>query len=120
MIKVSAISIDETSLFNIDEEDKPLIESINATYFFDSEKRVYICDLSPSNELHLLDYFIVMNDCDDEEKRDELTEKYCYGEHEDMTYMYCRSVDLIKDKKDCGEFDSMDDAREYLQSNFPF
>ena len=58
-----------------------------------------------------------------EDKRDELEERYCYEDNEG-TYMHVSDVrQFVKDNpthaKECGDYDDMEEACEYLNGNWP-
>jgi|SRR5579885_911065 len=128
-ILVNALSRNETSYFNIREEDKKYIKEIRTVYAYNPELGVHLCELTPSHELRFLHTYIVFTDelekvrlSDD--LRDELDMRYCHEGSDDM-YMHVVDVrqfakDHPEHHKECGEFDDMDAACEHLNGNWPF
>lgn len=116
-MKVNAVSMNETSYYSIREEDKPFIKEIHSVYIYNPESATYLCELTPSFELLYLYTYIVGTDKMIDDMRDLLTERYCY-EPTDDTYMHCSSIRAMK-PKECGEFETMEEAREHLQGNWP-
>jgi len=124
MIKVNAISLNHTRYYNIRNEDKSYIKEIRSVYAYDPELGVHLCELTPSHELRILHTYIVWDSEPSESKRDELEERYCHEDHED-TYWHVSDVrQFVKDHpehhKECGEFEDMEAACEYLNGNWPF
>lgn len=120
MVKVNAISLNQTSYFNLKDEDKSYIKEVRATFAYNPESCTHLCELTPSYELRYLHTYIVWDGDPDDDKRAELEERYCHEGDED-TYMHCwRIKHRQEDIKECGEFDSMEDACEYLNGNWPF
>lgn len=124
-MKVNAISRNETSYFNIREEDKPYIKEIRSTYCYDPELGVHLCELTPSHELRFLHTYIVWEGEPSEEQRSELEERYCHEGSEDI-YMHVSDVrQFAKDHPEhhkvyeC-EYDDMEEACEQLNGNWPF
>jgi len=124
-MKVNAISRNETSYFNIKEEDKPYIKEIRSTYCYDPELGVHLCELTPSHELRFLHTYIVCEGEPSEDKRAELEERYCHEGSEDI-YMHVSDVrQFAKDHSEyhkvytC-EYDDMEEACEQLNGNWPF
>lgn len=126
MIKVNAISLNETACYNIRDEDKTYIKEIRGVYCYNPESCTYCCEMTPSYELRYLHSYIVFTDELEKVKlsddlRDLLDQRYCH-EPSDDTYMHCSAVRGLKNPppKECGEFDDMDAACEHLQGNWPF
>lgn len=122
-MKVNAVSLNETRHFNFQEADKAYIKEVRSTYAYNPESCTHLCELTPSYELRFLHTYIIWEGEPSEDKREELENRYCHEGSED-TYMHCADVrQFAKDHsdahKECGEFDSMDDACEYLQGNWP-
>ena len=117
-MKTRAVSLDETSYYNLPPEDAAYIQEIRSSYVYNPDSCTHLCELTPSYELSYLHTYIVWKGEPSEDKREELMERYCDGDRED-TYMHCSTVEKLT-TKDCGEYDSMDDAREYLLGNWPF
>ncbi len=128
-MKVNALSRNETSYYNIREEDKPYIKEIRTVYAYDPELGVHLCELTPSHELRYLHTYIVFTEELDKAKfsddlRDELDVRYCHEDSEDI-YMHVSDVRHFASQhpeyhKECGEFDDMDAACEHLNGNWPF
>ena len=111
---------------NIDDGDKAYIKEIRSVYAYDPESGTYLCELVPSYDLRYLHTYIVFTDELEKQKlsdelRDILDEKYCHQDSEDM-YMHVSDIRALKDPapKECGEFDTLEDGCEYLNSNWPF
>ena len=124
MIKVNAISLNETRWYNLKDEDKPYIKEIRATYAYNPNEGVHLCELTPSYDLRYLHTHIVFTELGmllDDLRRDLLDERYCHEGNED-TYMHCHVVRDLKNPppKECGEFEDMEEACEYLNGNWPF
>jgi hypothetical protein len=117
-VNVKVISVNDTQYYNIQPEDRADIVSIHTVYMYTPEVGVYLCELRPSHELHYLYTYLVTADNVESDRADELDNRYCH-EGGDDTYQHCDSA-LLKTAKDCGEFDDMEAAREYLQGNCPF
>ena len=120
-MKVNAISLNDTSYFKGDDKDH--IKEIRTVYAYDPEKRIHLCELIPSHELRYLYTYIVWEGEPSEDKRDELEERYCYEDNEG-TYMHVSDVrQFVKDNpthaKECGDYDDMEEACEYLNGNWP-
>lgn len=123
-MKVNAISRNHTRHFNIRDEDKPYIKEIRSVYAYNPESSTHLCELTPSYDLRYLHTYIILA-CDvSEDKRCELDERYCYESSED-DYMHVSDVrQFEKDNpthhKECGEFESIEEACEHLNGNWPF
>ena len=118
-MKVNAISLNETQYYNIKDEDKPYIKEIRSTYVYNPESCTHLCELTPSYDLRYLHTYIIWDNEPNDDMRDELDGRYCYEYGED-TYMHCYAVErLTCPKKECGEFEDMESACEYLQGNWP-
>lgn len=129
-MKVNALSRNETSYYNIKDEDKPFIKEIRGVYAYTPESATHLCELTPSYDLRYLHSYIVFTDELEKAKRsddlrDLLEQRYCYtGENDDM-YMHVADVrQFAKNNpahhKECGEFDSFEEACEHLNGNWPF
>lgn len=128
-MKVNAISRNVTGYYNIRDEDKSLIEEIRTVYAYDPESATHLCELTPSYDLRYLHTYIVFTDeletkKRSDEVRDELDQRYCHEDGED-TYMHCSDVRSFTTRnpshhKECGEFESIEEACEYLNGNWPF
>lgn len=128
-MKVNAVSLNQTRYYNIREEDKTYIKEIRSTYAYDPECGVHLCELVPSYELRYLHTYIVFTDELEKVKlsdnlRDELDMRYCHEDSED-TYMHVADVRQFAkyhttQHKECGEFDSIEEACEHLNGNWPF
>ncbi len=120
MIQVNAISLNETRWYNLKEEDKPFIKEIRATYAYNPNSCTHLCELTPSYDLRYLHTYLVWNEEPSDSKKEELEERYAHCGNED-TYMHCSTVKSLDcPKKECGEFEDMEEACEYLQGNWPF
>jgi len=124
MIKVNAISLDHTRYYKIQDEDKPYIKEIRSVYAYNPESCTHLCELTPSYDLRYLYTYIVLEGDVSDEKRGELDERYCYEDNED-THMHCSDVrQFAKDNptyhKECVEFETIEEACEYLNGNCPF
>lgn len=124
-VKVNALSRNETSYFNIKEGDRPYIKEIRSTYIYEPEVGVHLCELTPSHELHYLHTYIIYTDEVSDDLRDELESRYCHEGGEDI-YMHVSDVrQFAKDHPEyhkvytC-EYESIDEAREQLNGNWPF
>lgn len=117
MINVNVISCNETKYYTFQEGDKSYIKEIHSVYAYNPASRTHLCELTPSYHLRYLYTYIVYEGDPSEDKRAELDERYCTEGNED-TYMHCTSVAKMN-PKECGEFDDMEAACEYLQGNWP-
>ncbi len=126
-MKVSAIALDFTRYFTIDEEDKPFIKAIKAVFFYEPDVATYCCELTPSYFLEYLYTYVEYKDADDrpestdkesEAIRARCDERYCYEQTDDF-YMHCSAVKALTPQRECGEFENADEAREHLQGNWP-
>lgn len=118
-MRINAVSLNETP-FTIKEEDKPFIKEIRSTYIYNPESETHLCELISSYELRFLHTQIVFSDMLDDDKQNELEQRYCFEGREDIMYIHCSDVRSLKQTKECGEFESMNEAIEYLQGNWPF
>lgn len=123
-MKVNALTRDETRYYTIRPEDKPYIQKICGVYAYNPESSTHLCELTPSYDLRYLHTYIVWEGDPSEDKRAELDERYCY-EGGDDTYMHCADVRQFAKNhpdlhKECGEFDTIEDACEHLNGNWPF
>lgn len=128
-MKINAISLNRTGYYKIRDEDKPYIKEIRSVYFYDPESATYLCELTPSYELNYLHTYIVFTEELERSRlsddvRDSLDIRYCCEDSEDI-YMHVSDVrQFAKDHpschKECVEFDTMNEAREHLQGNWPF
>lgn len=123
-MKVNAISRNETGYYNIRDRDKPYIKEIRGVYAYNPESSTHLCELTPSYDLRYLHTYIVFTDDVPDERRERLTERYCYESSEDI-YMHVSAVrQFVKDNpshhKECGEFETIEDACEHLNGNHPF
>jgi hypothetical protein len=118
-VNVTAIALDETRHYTIAEADKPLIKAIKSVYIYNRDERVHCCELTPSYWLEYLYTFIEWTDYpDDDYKREEIQSRYC-DEPTDGCYMHCSAVKRMTETKDCGEYETFEEAREHLQGNCP-
>lgn len=118
-MKVNAVSIDETKYYTINNGDRRFIKEIRTVYIYDVEARVAVCEATLSYYLENLYTYIIYDNDPSEAIRDELHEKYCLEEGQDF-YMHCYRVLKLPQRKECGEFETMEEAREHLQGNCPF
>jgi len=116
-MKVNVISCNDTNFYNIRKEDNVFIKEIRTVYAYNPESCTNLCELTPSYELRYLYTYIVFTCDPSEDKHSELEERYCQEDNED-TYMHCSSVRAMN-PKECGEFDDMEAACEYLKANWP-
>lgn len=123
-MKVNAVTFDETKYYNIRDEDKPFIRQIRGVYAYNPESATHACELTPSYDMRYLHSYIVLQDDVSDSKREELDERYCYEGGDDMLIHVADVRQFAKDHpcshKECGEFDSMEDACEHLNGNWPF
>lgn len=117
MIRVSAVSTNDTEHYNIRPEDRQFISEIRTVYAFTPDSVTHCCEITPSYDLRYLYTFIVYQGEPDDNVRDVLDGRYCYEPTDDM-YMWCSAVDRMTPKT-CGEFEDLDEACEYLRSNCP-
>lgn len=120
-MKINAISVNDTAYFAIRAEHVPLIREIRTVYIYEPETGTYLCEMTPSHELRYLYTYLVPHDDVDSELADSLDSEYCHEPNED-TYMHCWLVASMNNPPamPCGEYDSIEDAIEDLQSNYPF
>ncbi len=129
-----AIAIDETDCYFISEVDAPLIKQVRGVYLFDRNRRIHVCELTPSYGLtHLYNQVILVDDNDP--RREELYDEYEHCSSDDI-YMHCSTIDRIIEQSDYSVVDhygntevSLDDVdydyqmesvREYFCGNRPF
>lgn len=126
MIKVNAISLNETHYYTISDADKPYIREIRSVYCYNPESCTHLCELTPSYDLRYLHTYIVWEQDPSEEVQERLEMKYTLGPGNEDTYMHCSDVrQFAKDhpayhKEHGGEYETIEDACEYLQGNWPF
>ena len=123
-----AVKLDVTKLYNIEEKDKPFIKSINDVFMYDKNTHTFCCEATPSYFLIHLYTFVEFNEEDllgpanKVVERDGIEQRYCY-EHTDDCYMHAHEVDNLpgRDKTNYSKtFEDEEDAREYMQGNYPF
>lgn len=119
-VRVNAVSINETAYYNIREEDKSCIKEIRSVYAYNPETRTHLCELTPSHYLEYLYTYIIHTDDVSDDKVSELDNGYCYEPRDGFLYMHVWDVRALPMKKECGEFDSFEEACEYLRGNCPF
>lgn len=121
-----AVEFDETRYYNISPADKKYIKGLWATYVYNRSEATHLAEFTPSYFLAFchtqIDFKPLAHKHD--EMRESLYERYVIsGENED-TYMHCRTVDEYckKNPRHCkvlGSFDSIDDAVEECNANYP-
>jgi len=128
-----AIALDETDYYTISAADAPLIKQIRGVYLFDRNRRMHVCELTPSYWLiHLYDQVILVDP--DDPRREELYEDYEYYSRSDI-YVHCSTIDKIIDENDHSVVDhygfteillddvdydeQMESIREYFCGNCP-
>jgi hypothetical protein len=116
-VKVFAVSIDETKYYTLAKDDAALIKAIHNVYVYNADEHTYCCEFTPSFYLDPLYTYIEFVDGVSENDRERCEENYCYENSEGM-YLHCRLLDTMT-VKDCGEFETFEDAREHLQGNWP-
>jgi hypothetical protein len=117
---VNVVDVNETYNYNIHKEDSIFIKEVHTVYAYNPLEYTYCCELTPSHRLiYLYDYIIYRGESEaTEDVRNDLDEKYCMQGGEDI-YMHVSRVKNLT-TKECGEFDDMEAAREYLCANCPF
>lgn len=116
-MNIRVVSVNDTQHYNLRPEDRADIVSIHTVYAYTPEVHVHLCELTPSYELRYLYTYLTAADHVDSWRADELDSVYCYEPNED-TYMHCGSA-LFRTAKDCGEFEDLQSAAEYLCCNCP-
>ncbi len=115
-MKVVAVALDDTQqYFRL----PPEIVSVHTVYAYTPDKCTHLCELTPSYDLRFLYSYIVCTDDTPDERRGELTEEFCMSGADEDTYMHCGSVERLTTRKDCGEFETLEEALEHLQGNWP-
>lgn len=118
-MKVNAVSINDTKYFNFKEEDKSFIKEIRSVYMYNPESSTHCAEITPSHYLEYLYTYLICDIDTPDNVQDELDERYCHENGEDI-YMHCADVRKLPNIKECGEFETMEEAREYLCGNCPF
>jgi hypothetical protein len=98
---IRVISLDETEYYAIDEADRPFIKAMRGVYMYDKNQQTHCCELTPSYWLiHVEDQVIFTDKCPDydDEKRDELEQKYANSTDTNGIYMHCHDVDALEEK----------------------
>jgi hypothetical protein len=121
-----AIKFDETKFYNIQPKDEPYIGRIFGIYVFNRREATHLAELTPSYFLmYAYSWIDYKKNMEKHERiRDDIEERYLYSGGNEDTYMHCNVVDSYckNHPKDCytfrNEFESLDDAREYLQGNW--
>lgn len=114
---IRAVSFDDTSYYQIPEEDMVYIERIVSTYLYRDDECTHLCEITPSFELRWLMTEVWTVPDTSDEVREELSERYETWHGEDI-YMHVRDVEH-RPTVDCGTYESWDDATEHLQGNPP-
>lgn len=115
-----AVGLDVTSHYHIDDEDKPYVERIIDTFFYDRTEHTHLCEMTPSYFLRYLSTFIVSKENTPEHVREHLDQKYCYEPTED-SYVHVSDVDRITEfTATYGEDADEETVREYWSGNTPF
>lgn len=116
-----AIALDETKYYNIDPEDRPLIERILGIYFFDRNVHTHCCEITPSYWLEYHSASIHFRDDVSENDRDRLDYKYGHEPSEGSYYHVAAIESMPADRKhQIGEVENDDAAREVLNGCNPF
>lgn len=105
-----AIAIDQTEYWV--ESFRKEAGKIYQVCVFNSNEVTHCCDIRPSYYLIPL-YSYCENDISDE-----LDEEILENDSLEPFYMYCGSVDTYK-AIDCGDFESEEEAIDYLKGNCP-
>lgn len=116
MVKVKAAQFDITSHCSFGNKQK-YIKHVFEVMAFDPEVRTFCCELTPSFEMHHVYYDIEFAADVPEDVIDSCYEDLFSSETEAVSYYHCRVIDQ-KDTKQVGEFESLEDGREYLQGNY--
>lgn len=120
-MNIHAVALDVTRHYNLAEEDKPLITRILDVFIYNPGERHHACEITPSYWLeHVYTTVETAVDTSDED-RERLDLKYAHEPTEDC-YMHISDVEKVPEdrRKDLGEFESLEEAREYAQGNCPF
>ncbi len=99
VIDAWAVSLDETSYYQIDRADAPFIAAIHGVYVFDRNQATHCCELTPSYDLIYLYTCIHITLDTTDEKREELDQKYGHEGCEDI-YVHCHTIDALITKGD--------------------
>jgi hypothetical protein len=120
-MNIKAVSINETKQYKINPEDQEDVLAIHGVYCYDPDSTTYCCELTPSHDLQYLYTYLTLSSSaqDNYTRREELFERYCNEPGEDI-YMHVSDVQALRQQKECGTFEDMEEAHEYLQGNCPF
>ena len=100
------ITLDHTHLYQIDEEDAPLIEKIVDIYSWDANTRTHLCEMTPSYWLthHANAVYFVSEGINPK------VEERIYNRYENIrdenggVYVHCHELDGIKEKLEAEPF----------------
>jgi hypothetical protein len=94
------VALDETRHYEIDEADRPHIESIMGVYLFDARQAHHLCEITPSYWLvHLYDQVRLTADALEhlpQDEQDRIYEQYEYEGGDDL-YVHCHEIDHLAD-----------------------
>jgi len=116
-----AVAIDETSYFNIGEDEAPYIDKIFAVYAYDKNEVTRLCELDTSYYLHGVHHVVALKDGTPEHMVEIIHDKY-ESEYPDNIYRGSWRVDDMASQVDLSkrfadEDDNIEDVVEYLQGN---
>jgi len=125
-----AVEFDDTRYYNIAPADKKYIKGLWTTYVFNRHEATHLAEITPSYYLAFchtqIDFKPLAYKHDKhDEVRERLYGAYVDSQDNESTYMHCRTVDAHcqKNPRHCkvlGSFESMDDAVEECNANYPF
>lgn len=87
-----------------------------STYAYDDNERTFCCELTPSFWLEYLGNDIVPGRDLSEEEYEEV-HTLMLENHDDGHYRHCSAVSSLSPKDVIGDFETLDDVREYYQGN---
>ena len=123
MPKFIAVCLDETSSYNFDPEDVPFIDKMLGAYVYDPEERTHLCEFTPSYWLERLYCTALLKADVSDEVKGRIYDRYELNSNSEAgIYMHCSDIERLsaEDKHDAGEFEDLEEARDYLSSNCPF
>jgi hypothetical protein len=88
-----AVLFDETQDYSFQLGDKQYIRRIEQVYVYDYREETFCCEITPTFYLEPAYSYIVWAKEPNEEKREELTERYCDDVRSEPGYHHVRSIE---------------------------
>lgn len=111
--RFKVVRIDETDMWS--EEIQKRASKLTGVYIYNNDEQTYCCELTPSFWLEFI-HTEPKNYPEDEQDREQLLDELETTDSDISHYRHVRDVERLNPKI-FGDFENMDEAREYAQSN---